>query len=145
MLPKPIIWVGSSLDDLREFKEEMKKLKAKISTKSVYADLGYKNHEEMETKANLTMEIGKTIKKKKLTQTKAAKLLGISQPKLSDLLRGHFRGYSVERLMNFLTELGKDVNIVIKNQENRKGRVKVFSNEESHRNVPFAAANRSHH
>ena len=121
----------------------MKKPKVKISSKSVYADLGYKNHEEMETKANLTLEIGKTIKKRKLTQTKAAKILGISQPKLSELLKGHFRGYSVERLINFLTELGKDVDIVIKDQEHRKARVKVFSNGEKYTNVPMATANRS--
>lgn len=54
----------------------------------------------------------KTIKKKKLTQTEAAGILGISQPKLSELLNGRFRGYSVERLIHFLNELGKDVNIV---------------------------------
>lgn len=122
-----------------------KKPKAKISTKSVYADLGYKNHGEMETKANLTMEIEKIIKKKKLTQTKAAKLLGIKQPKLSELLKGHFRGYSVTRLMNFLTELGKDVDIVVKDKEHGKARVKVFSHEENYSNVPMAAADRSHH
>jgi predicted XRE-type DNA-binding protein len=80
-----------------------KKTKAKISKSSVYADLGYKNYEEMETKANLTIEIHKTIKNKKLTQTEAAEMLGITQPKLSEFLRGHFRRYSVEHLMNFLT------------------------------------------
>ena len=102
-----------------------KKHKIEIGCGSAYADLGYKNHEEMGTKADLTIEIKKEIKKKKLTQIKAAKLLSISQPKLSELLRGRFRGYSVERLMHFLTELGKDVNIIISSKKTRKARVSV--------------------
>ena len=109
-----------------------KKPKTKISSGSVYADLGYKDPEEMVTKANLTIEISKAIKNKKLTQTNAAKILGVSQPKLSELLGGHFRGYSVERLMHFLNELGKDVDIVVSSKpKTRKARVNVYhSNEE---------------
>ena len=117
------------------------KHKAKITTGSVYAALGYKNHEEMETKANLTMEISKAIKNKKTTQTNAAKILGISQPKLSELLSGHFRGYSVERLMHFLNELGKDVNIIVRSKpKTRKARVYVSHyNKKSSPSVPVAA------
>ncbi len=81
----------------------------------------------MATKADLVMEISNAIKKKKITQTAAAKILGISQPKLSELLRGLFRGYSIERLINFLNELGKDVDIVVKSKpESRKARVNVY-------------------
>lgn len=117
-----------------------KKSKAKVSLGSVYADLGYKNPQEMETKANLTIEIGNIIKKKKLTQTEAAKILGISQPKLSELLRGRFRGYSVERLMHFLNELGKDVDIFIRSKpKSRKGRVTVYPSSERASNIPMAA------
>lgn len=101
--------------------------RAEIGSGSIYADLGYKNYEEMETKSNLVIEIGKAIKKKRLTQTQAAKILGISQPKLSELLSGRFRGYSVERLIQFLNELGQDVDIVIKAKpRNRKARVHVY-------------------
>ncbi len=118
-----------------------KKSKSEKRSRSIYADLGYKNYEEMETKANLVIEIGKEIKKKKLTQTKAAKLLGISQPKLSELLKGLFRGYSVERLIHFLNELGKDVDIVIRSKpKTRKARVNVYhSNSENSRCIPIAA------
>jgi len=117
-----------------------KKRKKETSSGSFYADVGYKNYEEMETKADLTIEIDKEIKKKKLTQTKAAKILGISQPKLSELLRGHFRGYSVERLIHFLTELGKDVDIVIRPKKTRKACVNVYhSNGEGRSAVPMAA------
>lgn len=119
----------------------MSKKRIKISSGSVYADLGYKDYEEMETKANLVVEINKEIKKKKLTQAKAAKILGISQPKLSDLLRGHFRGYSVERLIHFLNELGKDVDIVISSKpKSRKARVSVYhSNNGDCQRMPLAA------
>lgn len=94
--------------------------------RSVYADLGYKNFAEMETKANLVMAISEEIKKKKITQSQGAEMLGISQPKLSELLNGRFRGYSVERLMHFLTLLGKDVDIIVKDRPpTRSARVNV--------------------
>ena len=118
-----------------------KKNKTHISTGSVYADLGYKNHEEMETKANLIVEISRAMKKKKLNQTQAAKLFGINQPKLSELLRGRFRGYSVERLMNFLTALGEDVDIFVRPKpKTRKARVRVYhSNGDCSVRTPIAA------
>lgn len=111
-------------------------IESEISSGSIYAQLGYKNHEEMETKSNLVIEIAKAIKKKKLTQTQAAKILGISQPKLSELLNGRFRGYSVERLMHFLNELGQDIEIIVKSKpRNRKARVSVYPSATSHRKM----------
>lgn len=116
----------------RTFEEEMADTRAEIGTGSVYTDLGIKNHEEMETKADLVMEIGKIIKQKKLTQIQAAEIIAISQPKLSELLRGRFRGYSVERLIHFLNELGQDVDIVIRSKpRNRKARVNVYHSASS--------------
>jgi predicted XRE-type DNA-binding protein len=105
----------------------MEKLnKKQPEVRSVYSDLGYKNPAEMETKANLVMEISEEIKKKKITQSQGAEMLGISQPKLSELLGGRFRGYSVERLMHFLTLLGKDVDIIVKDRPpTRSARVNV--------------------
>jgi predicted XRE-type DNA-binding protein len=111
----------------REHKTEI----VETDSGSVYQQLRYKNHEEMVTKSILVMEISKAIKKKNLTQTDAAEILGISQPKLSDLLRGHFRGYSVERLMHFLNELGKDVDIIVRSKpRNRRARVDVYYSNE---------------
>jgi predicted XRE-type DNA-binding protein len=60
----------------------------------------------MEPKANLVMELAEVISRKKLTQIQCAEILGISQPTVSELLRGRFRGYSVERFMHFLNALG---------------------------------------
>lgn len=125
----------------RSHEEEMSDTRVKVSSGSVYEQLGYKKHEEMVTKANLVMEISIAIKKKKLTQINAAKILGISQPKLCQLLKGQFRGYSVERLIHFLNELGKDVDIVVKTKPaSRKARVTVYhSSTESPPNVRIAA------
>ncbi len=126
----------------RIFEEEIADTRVEIGVGSIYADLGLKNHEEMETKSNLVMEISKVIKKRKLTQTQAAETIGISQPKLSELLSGRFRGYSVERLIHFLNELGQDVDIVVKAKpRNRsKARVSVYHSVSGNRStVPMAA------
>ena len=65
-------------------------------------------------KAQLVTKIAEIIRQKGITQTQAAQLLGMSQPKLSNLLRGQFRGISERRLMDCLTKLGRDVQIVVK-------------------------------
>jgi predicted XRE-type DNA-binding protein len=118
-------------------------MKGEICINSVYADLEYKNFEEMETKATLVIAIGNEIKNKKLAQVKAAKTLGISQPKLSELLNGHFSGYSVERLIHFLNELEKDVDIVIRSKpKSRRGRVNVYSSNHSTTTVSIAVKGR---
>jgi predicted XRE-type DNA-binding protein len=125
--------------------EELPDNRAEIGSGSVYADLGFKNHEEMETKSNLVMEISKVIKKKKLTQTEAAEMFGISQPKLSELLNGRFRGYSIERLIYFLNEIGQDVDIIVKSKpRNRKARVAVFHSPTQTRiSIPMVAKTRT--
>jgi predicted XRE-type DNA-binding protein len=81
---------------------------------NVYADLGLDNAEEMLVKAQLATKIGDIIKRRKLTQVQAAELLGITQPKLSGLLRGQFRGISEAKMLECLTRLGRDVEIVVK-------------------------------
>ncbi len=125
----------------RTHQEEISDIRVEIGTGSVYEQLGFKDHKEMETKSILVMEIIDAIKKKKLTQTNAAKILGISQPKLSELLNGRFRGYSVERLMHFLNALDRDVNITVTPKpRNRRARVNVYHSSAGNRpSVPVAA------
>ena len=81
---------------------------------NVYADLGLENAEKMLVKAQLTIKIGEIIKRRKLTQVQAAELLGMTQPKLSNLLRGQFRGISEAKMLKCLTRLGRNVEIVVK-------------------------------
>lgn len=81
---------------------------------NVYADLGMPDAEEMLVKAQLATKIAEIIKRRKLTQVQAAELLGIPQPKLSNMLRGQFRGISEAKMLECLTRLGRDVEIVVK-------------------------------
>ena len=69
---------------------------------NVYADLGMADAEEMQVKAQLATKIGDIIRRRKLTQVQAAELLGITQPKLSGLLRGQFRGISESKMLECL-------------------------------------------
>jgi len=88
---------------------------------NVYADLSYKSADEMLVKAQLVTTIAEILTERDYTQTKAAALLGIPQPKLSKMLRGQFRGFSERKLMDFLTLLGRDVEIVVRVAAKRKG------------------------
>jgi predicted XRE-type DNA-binding protein len=84
------------------------------SSGNVYADLGLKNPDEHALKAELVRQIAAVMKEHELTQTAAARRLGIDQPDVSKMLKGHFRQFSVERLMRFLVALGQDVEIVVR-------------------------------
>jgi predicted XRE-type DNA-binding protein len=90
------------------------------SSGNVFADLGLPNAPELQAKADLAWEISRTIDERELTQTQAAELLGIDQPKVSALVRGRLSGFSMERLYRFLNALGKDVEIVVRSPASRK-------------------------
>jgi predicted XRE-type DNA-binding protein len=79
-----------------------------------YAELGRPDADEMLVKAGLAHEIAQIIKSRHLTQQRAAELLGMPQPKLSDLLRGKFRGISQAKMIECLNRLGRDVDIVVR-------------------------------
>ena len=81
---------------------------------NVFADLELPDAEEMQAKAELARQILSIITKRHLTQAMAAEILGIDQPKVSALMRGRLRGFSMERLFHFLNALGRDVQIVVK-------------------------------
>ena len=95
--------------------------------KSVYEELKYANADEMLIKARLVTEIADELKLRDLTQAEASELLGFSQPKLSNLLRGQFRGISERKLMDCLTRLGRDIEIVVKPapRSRREGKITV--------------------
>jgi predicted XRE-type DNA-binding protein len=95
--------------------------------RSVYQDLKYANADEMLVKARLLTEIADQVKLRRLTQAEASELLGFSQPKLSNLLRGQFRGVSEKKLMECLTRLGRDIEIVVRPapRSRREGKITV--------------------
>ena len=86
----------------------------KAGSGNVFADLGLPDADAHLLKAGLDARIDTIIRRRGLAQTEAARLLGLSQPDVSRLLRGDFREYSLERLLRLLTTLGRDVDIVIR-------------------------------
>ena len=95
------------------------------SSGNVYADLGEYDAEQMQLKAQLAMVIGEILQRKGLTQQQAAQLLGMTQPKLSNLLRGQFCGISEAKMLECLVRLGRDVEIVVGKEGNMSGKLKV--------------------
>ena len=71
------------------------------------------------------VRIDRIIRERKLTQSAAAELMGIDQPKVSAMLAAQFRGYFVERLMRFLVALGHDVEIVVKPRKRGAAQLRV--------------------
>jgi len=100
-------------------------IRVEESSGNVFADLGFPNPEEALAKARLAQHIAEIIEKRRLPQVQAAALLGIDQPKVSRLLRGHLREFSTDRLFRFLNALGQDVEIVIKNKSRSRRQATV--------------------
>lgn len=84
-----------------------------------YVDLGLADAGVMQVKADLARQIAQIIKGRRLTQQAAAELLGMTQPKLSEMLRGRFRGISQTKMIECLNRLGRDVNIVVRRANRR--------------------------
>jgi predicted XRE-type DNA-binding protein len=97
------------------------------SSGNVFADLGFPDPEEAFLKAQLAGRILELITDRKLTQKKAAVILGIDQPNVSALLRGKLAGFSTERLLRFLNRLGQDVEIIIRPTRNGHAPTRVVS------------------
>ena len=96
-----------------------------VSSGNVYADLGMHDAEQMQLKAQRAQIIGDILQITGLTQSQAAQILGMTQPKLSHLLRGQFRGISEAKMLECLVKLGRDVEIVISKESSAQGTLKV--------------------
>ena len=95
------------------------------SSGNVFADLGFPDPELERFKATLMLQIYRIIKQRRLTQVQAGKVLGIRQPNVSRLMRGSSGVYSVERLIEFLTALGQNVEVVITPTRKKHGAMSV--------------------
>ncbi|VAX16283.1 hypothetical protein MNBD_NITROSPINAE03-347 [hydrothermal vent metagenome] len=85
------------------------------SSGNVFADLGLENSKELLAKSTLALEVIKIIKNRKLTQHKAAKILGTDQAYISKLKRGsELRRFTLDRLVTWLTKLDRDVILTIR-------------------------------
>lgn len=95
---------------------------------NVFADLGMDQADERQTKVRLAVAIRSEIVAREWSQAQAAEVLGVNQPKVSALMKYRLDGFSLERLMNFLTLLGNDVEISIRPRRGsrRPGRIVVL-------------------
>jgi len=101
------------------------KIRIKESSGNIFQDLGFPNPEREQLKARLTLRIYRIIKGRRLTQAAAGEILGIKQPHVSALMRGRSGNFSVERLMDFLTALGQDVEITVRPTRREHGDVSL--------------------
>jgi predicted XRE-type DNA-binding protein len=92
-------------DELPEFE---------VGSGNIFADLGLPDAEELLARAKLMSGVTRLIKERGLTQAEAAKVLGTNQPTVSDLIRGKFNKFSLERLIGFAVALGQDVEISVR-------------------------------
>jgi predicted XRE-type DNA-binding protein len=94
---------------------------------NVFADLGISNPEQELLKAKLTLQIYTILKASKMTQVEIAKILRVQQPQVSLLMRNRAGNFSVGRLMEFLTALRQDVEIIVRPSRNEHGALSVLS------------------
>ena len=99
------------------------------SQPNIFADLGLPDAGSHFLKAQIVAEMYRLCNTRKLSQSKAGALMGISQPEVSRLFKGHFPEYSVERLMHFLTAFSRDVEIVVRpsRPKRRAGKISFTS------------------
>lgn len=95
---------------------------------NVFADIGIKDADEHMMKAEVVLMLGRIIEHKKLNQTEAAKIIGIAQSDVSNILRGKFSGFTLDRLLRFARKLGTDVEITMKEpSDEREGRLSLMA------------------
>ena len=99
---------GDAMTDIEQ------RCEVEVGSGNVFIDLGLPDAEELAIKAEILVNILRIIKARKLTQKKAAEIMGIDQPGVSNLMHCKIRGYSTERLLKFLAALGNDVEISIR-------------------------------
>ncbi|AJF07803.1 helix-turn-helix domain-containing protein [Geoalkalibacter subterraneus] len=95
-------------------------IKLEKSTGNVFDDLGLPEAGERLAKADLALKIAQIINKRHLSQAQAAELLGITQPKVSAILNGRLRGFSLEKLLHLMIALDRDIEIVVKRKPRTK-------------------------
>jgi predicted XRE-type DNA-binding protein len=90
-------------------------------SRNVFADLGLPDADKLKIKTGLVIEIRKAMRSLELTQQDAAKRMGVSQPKVSDMMRGDFSNLSERKLMDCLTRLGYDIEISVRPSQTEVG------------------------
>lgn len=94
---------------------------------NVFADLGLADAEKLKIKTGLVIEIRMAMRSRGLTQQEAAKLMGITHPKVSDIMRGDFSHLSERMLMDCLTRLGYNIEIKVRPAKSEVGHLMLAS------------------
>jgi predicted XRE-type DNA-binding protein len=97
------------------------------SSGDIYADLGIQHDVKDELKNAIAREICALIEGRGLTQKEVAEILGTDQAKISNITRGRLSGFSVDRLVNYLTALGQNIDIHFSKSQQQQGRVIVHA------------------
>ena len=110
-----------------------RRVKVRMDSSNIFADLGLPDAGPHLLKAQIVAEIYRLASAKKLNQAQVGKRLGISQPEVSRMFKGHFREHSIERLMEFLTSFDRDVEIVVRprKKSGKAGRITFRSGQEA--------------
>ena len=108
-------------------KTDNEEIPVQASSGNIFADLGRPDAEEAFARVRLAQQIAQIIERKALSQTDAAELMGLDQPKVSALVRGRLSGFSTDRLLRCLMQLGQDVDIVVRDKpsDHPKGHISV--------------------
>ncbi|MGH7313261.1 MAG: helix-turn-helix domain-containing protein [Candidatus Rokuibacteriota bacterium] len=119
MSEKPLIWLGRDGRD----RCSMKKVKFTRSSGNVFRDLGFSADEaaHLKLRSELMVNLQKAITARRLKQAEAAELLGVTQPRVSDLMRGRVDLFSVETLIDMLARLGIRARLVLQPRRRRVG------------------------
>lgn len=100
-------------------------IEVESSSGNVFSDLGLRDAEKLKIKSGLVIEIARAVRRLGLTQGEAARRMGISQPKVSGMLRGDFARLSERKLMDCLNRLGYDIEITVKPAANPLGHLVI--------------------
>jgi len=103
------------------------RIRSEKSSGNVFVDLGLPHPDQELLKSRLTLQIYRLVKARGLKQSEAGKILGIKQPHVSALMRNRSGSFSVERLMQFLTALGQDVEITVRPTRKQHGEMSVVA------------------
>ena len=102
------------------------------SSGNVFADLGLPNPEEHLVKATIALTIARIIRERRLTQEQAGEILGLAQPKVSDLVRGRLDKFTIDRLMRYVRKLDFDVTIHLTPKPKSRQAARIHVEEAPH-------------
>ena len=109
--------------------KDNEEIPVQASSGNIFADLGRPDAEEDLARVRLAQQIAEIIERKELSQSAAAELMGLDQPKVSALVRGRLSGFSTDRLLRCLMSLDQDVEIVVRDKplEHPKAHISVIA------------------